>query len=187
MLNYVKVLPNREAMYHEYFPRFSVGVEVGVLAGENAEVLLEVTRPRELQLIDSWCRDKGSPFAYLRALRLSKLPNVFIHKSESVEAARQFPDNYFDWAYIDAAHHYTAVRRDLQTYYRKVKPGGILAGHDYSRPLSMRPPFHRRRDRGFFSGVHQAVQELMYGHYGRCELLCFTGEHQRSFAFRVLG
>lgn len=49
----------------------------------------------------------------------------------SVNAARFFPDEYFDFIYIDADHTYDAVKEDLQAWYPKIKKGGILSGHDY--------------------------------------------------------
>lgn len=49
----------------------------------------------------------------------------------SVNAATFFPDEYFDFVYIDADHTYDAVKSDLQAWYTKVKIGGVLAGHDY--------------------------------------------------------
>lgn len=49
----------------------------------------------------------------------------------SVNAARFFPDEYFDFIYIDADHTYDAVKEDLRAWYPKVKKGGILSGHDY--------------------------------------------------------
>ena len=53
-------------------------------------------------------------------------------KSPSFLAASLFPDDYLDWVYIDASHRYEDVREDIAVWHRKVKPGGILSGHDYS-------------------------------------------------------
>jgi len=49
----------------------------------------------------------------------------------SVEAAKQFKDDYFDFVYIDADHTYKGVTADLEAWYPKVRKGGMLAGHDY--------------------------------------------------------
>jgi len=49
----------------------------------------------------------------------------------SDDAAKKFPDNYFDFAYIDARHDYCAVLEDIRLYYSKLRPGGIIAGHDF--------------------------------------------------------
>ena len=36
----------------------------------------------------------------------------------------------FDMAFIDGAHHYAAVRADLETCWRLVQPGGLIVLHD---------------------------------------------------------
>ena len=45
-------------------------------------------------------------------------------------------DEVADFVFLDASHNYTAVKRDIEQWYKKVKPGGILAGHDFECPAS---------------------------------------------------
>ena len=40
----------------------------------------------------------------------------------------------FDIVWIDADHSYESVARDIDLYCNKVKPGGIICGHDYDWP-----------------------------------------------------
>lgn len=47
------------------------------------------------------------------------------------EAAQLLPDLSLDFVYIDARHDFESVYNDLLTWTPKVKPGGIIAGHDY--------------------------------------------------------
>jgi len=49
----------------------------------------------------------------------------------STDAASHFEDNSFDYIYVDARHDYCAVTEDIEYYWPKVKPGGIMAGHDF--------------------------------------------------------
>lgn len=49
----------------------------------------------------------------------------------SVAAALDFPDNFFDFIYIDANHNLEHIHQDLRLWYPKCKSGGIFAGHDY--------------------------------------------------------
>lgn len=49
----------------------------------------------------------------------------------SVKAARFFADKSLDFVFIDADHTYKAVTEDIKAWLPKVKPGGLLAGHDY--------------------------------------------------------
>jgi hypothetical protein len=60
----------------------------------------------------------GSRFALLR-----------LH---SAVAAQMFADGFFDFIYIDAEHTYGMVSQDIRLWWPKVRPGGILAGHDYT-------------------------------------------------------
>lgn len=63
---------------------------------------------------------------------------------ESTQAAKSFKNESIDFVFIDASHMYEAVLSDIKAWFPKVKPGGIIAGHDYS------PRF----------GVIQAVNEF---------------------------
>ena len=54
----------------------------------------------------------------------------FVH-STSVAAAEMFPDKMFDLVFVDADHSARAVFADLEAWEPKVKPGGVLSGHDY--------------------------------------------------------
>jgi predicted O-methyltransferase YrrM len=70
---------------------------------------------------------------------------VFI-QSLSEEAVNYFADNCLDLVFIDGSHEYEDVRHDIIQWSKKVKQGGIIAGHDYG---------HER-----WPGVTQAVDEL---------------------------
>lgn len=58
-------------------------------------------------------------------------PNIKIIREFSHKAAKFFPDNFFDFIYIDADHSREGCYRDLISWYPKVKIDGILSGHDY--------------------------------------------------------
>jgi len=49
----------------------------------------------------------------------------------STEAAKLFPDHFFDWIFIDALHTEPAVRADLWAWWPKLRPGGLFTGDDY--------------------------------------------------------
>lgn len=80
-----------------------------------------------------------------------------MHRSSSSDAVIRFPDDHFDWVYIDGNHSYPFVSQDLANFLPKVKPGGIIAGDDYG-------PGGWWKD-----GVIRAVDEFIAA--GRCELV----------------
>ena len=64
-------------------------------------------------------------------MRLAGVANLLeIHQERSVEAARSLPDQSCAFVFIDADHRYAAVRADIRAWRKKVRPGGMLAGHD---------------------------------------------------------
>jgi len=63
----------------------------------------------------------------------------------SAQSISSFEDSSLDLVLIDGNHDYEPVRQDILGFLPKIKPNGILAGHDY----------------GSWSGVTQAVDELL--------------------------
>jgi len=51
-------------------------------------------------------------------------------KMDSQRSADLFHDQSVDFCFIDACHRYEAVKADLAAWWPKIKPGGVLAGHD---------------------------------------------------------
>ncbi len=120
------------------------GVEVGVLRGEFAAALLDQWRGQVLHLVDPWKHLPGyqdihnlSDLDHEQCLRevherlKSHAGRYAIHRMLSREAVWQFVDESLDFVYIDANHKFEAVLEDMRLWFRKVRPGGILAGHDF--------------------------------------------------------
>jgi len=62
---------------------------------------------------------------------LKDKPFVKIIRDYSFNAVKQFPDECFDFIYIDADHTFEGCYQDIIDWYPKVKKEGILCGHDY--------------------------------------------------------
>ena len=57
---------------------------------------------------------------------------VHLHEGDSADLMAGFPNQYFDWIYVDADHSLVGVRRDISASANKVKPGGHLIFNDYT-------------------------------------------------------
>tara|TARA_B100000287_G_C20635422_1_gene781457 strand:- start:53 stop:697 length:645 start_codon:yes stop_codon:yes gene_type:complete len=147
-------------------------VEVGVRRGINFRNLIKCN-PKLAVAVDCWqevpgkpeYNDIGSSQYALDAeynevmMEFGVLPNVRIVRQFSIEAAEMFPNGYFDFVYLDAAHTYEEVLLDCKAWYPKVKKNGILAGHDYIEDIEARPD--KGIWRGLPCGVFDAVNEFV--------------------------
>lgn len=139
------------------------GLEVGVQAGHFSRVIRSTWKGELLHLVDRWRHESGYNDVanvendrqlenYFSVIRQFAADNsVVIHKMESLTAAAQFPDGYFDWIYLDADHSYRGCREDLEAWYPKLKTGGLFAGHDFIDGLLPAGDF----------GVKSAVEEFI--------------------------
>jgi hypothetical protein len=122
------------------------GAEIGVKQGKYSEELLGNWNGEELVSIDPWLsadpdeyvdrsnvdQDRFNEFYEETRRRLAGYGSrSTIWRMTSVEAAAKASDHSFDFVYIDARHDYASVKEDLEAWCAKVRPGGILAGHDY--------------------------------------------------------
>jgi predicted O-methyltransferase YrrM len=99
--------------------------EIGSQYGIHAFEILNDLHPSSLYLIDI-LKDLDKAKDNLKDFNQVS----FITKS-SVEASKDFSDNYFDLVYIDAEHTYDSVKEDISVWTPKVKEWGIIAGHDW--------------------------------------------------------
>lgn len=133
---------NREDVLKQ-IPQIKNGVcaEIGVLEGYYSKKILE-QNPKTLYLIDVWepvgnyediTNNINYPNAFAKVRNLSNsYPNKCVMiKEASIQAAKNFENNFFDFVYIDANHCYEEVKKDILAWFPKVKSGGILSGHDY--------------------------------------------------------
>lgn len=165
----VQVFDNREKMIRFFVKEGMVGCEVGVFAGEFAESLVR-RKPKSLTLIDCWSSPDGMLFSgdvdgnngvnlpqeYLYGLVVSRFGNVDtvkILRGWTFEKIPLIPDNSLDYVYMDADHSYEGMKRDLQLIQPKLKPDGLLMGHDYEMNFA-------KAKIPWKFGVQQAVDEF---------------------------
>lgn len=137
-LNHLCVVPNRRAML-AHLPANGVVAEVGVARGYFSKSIVEICNPKKLFLIDLWEDESISEYSEHALLVVKRLMADAIAKGQveilrgwSWEILEQLPELSLDWAYIDAAHDYASVARDLEACRTRIKPDGFIAGHDYT-------------------------------------------------------
>lgn len=122
------------------------GVEIGVFRGEYSRDILRAWKGTRLTSVDPWKEFPASEYvdscnlsqeehernlAATRHLLAPFQERSRILRTTSDEAAREFANRSLDFVYLDAQHHYEAVRNDIATWLPKLKKGGVLGGHDY--------------------------------------------------------
>eukprot|EP00775_Hariotina_reticulata_P002367 gene2367-2672_t len=121
-----------------------IGAELGVQAGQFAsETLQSWHNCTRYYLIDTWApqsnykdyanvpQERHDEFMAQAMLQLKpyKAKTVWM-KTTTAAAAKLIPEP-LDYVYVDARHDYCGVLEDIQTYWPLIRPGGIMAGHDY--------------------------------------------------------
>lgn len=117
---------------------FKVGAEIGVLTGGFTELFCKAGF--KMYAIDPWImfpdyqhprgqKHLDNQYEYTKKL-LAPYDCTIIRKT-SMDAIADFEDNSLDFVYIDGNHHFRFVAEDIVEWSKKVKPGGIVSGHDY--------------------------------------------------------
>ncbi len=106
---------------------FKICAEIGVFYGKHAELLLQNIPGLFYFGIDPW----NHYTYYKRATEKLSKYNCILKRKSSMEALSDFEDNSLDFVYIDAAHDFCNVAADISEWIKKVKPGGVLYGHDF--------------------------------------------------------
>lgn len=155
---------NYQELYSEMvrqFPDGSKFVEVGTWKGRSAAFMaveiINSGKKIKFDCIDNWEYVDGLQTDIEKQLFGKDIYNEFINnikpvshivnpiKSISWEAASLYDDQSLDFIFIDAAHDYESVKKDISAWLPKLKKNGIIAGHDYTSHI----------------GVKTAVDELL--------------------------
>lgn len=158
-------LPNSRDELGELFSNmgFVVGVELGVERGVYSKILMDSHPGMVLVGIDAWTAYKG----YRDHVSQDKLDDMYaeaksimkdykgyaVRKGFSQDQVKEFADGELDFVYIDAAHDFVNVTLDIAAWEKKVRKGGIVAGHDY-----------RRTTGGAVNHTKDVVQAWTYSH-----------------------
>lgn len=154
-----------------------LAIEVGTFTGNSAAALL-YGGAEHLICVDTfqgsagddvtgaWAGTPELPIGILQRRLEPWLGRWTMIQGRSQDVALWFRDALADLVFLDAAHTYVEVLADIKAWYPKVRPGGILAGHDFDKklldidPASIDPDYYDQEHvGGFHFGVAKAVLE----------------------------
>ena len=146
----IRIIPGKHKWFGRWYALpeiflalgYSVGAEIGVEKGRYSARLCEKIPGLKLFSIDAWAAYKG----YREHVSQSKLDDFYLTAQErvaeydcelirkySMDAVKDFEDGSLDFVYIDGNHDFKNVANDIVEWQKKVRVGGIVAGHDYRR------------------------------------------------------
>lgn len=174
-----------------------VVLEVGSWVG-NGSTRVITNHIRDLHAIfycvDTWAGSENVPFHQEFRKRYNTFFEVFADNVKayngrdivrplvmpSTQACVLFPDKSLDLVFIDGNHGYSYAKQDILAWLPKIKPGGIICGHDCDAcyadldpKLRTESDLHVEEDyytntaypgpKAFHAGVVKAVHEIFGG------------------------
>ena len=115
----------------------SVAVEIGSYIGASSLMIGSALKKDSLlYCIDTWENDamtegNWDTFSVFLKNTASVSDKIKTIKSESVKAAGEF-SYLIDYLFIDGDHSYDAVKADTESWFNKLKIGGLIVMHDIS-------------------------------------------------------
>jgi len=159
--------------------------EVGVAYGDFSRAIINTLKPSKFYSIDLFNNGPGREFWGYKHFEETNLGqkeyieqkfkqeinagSFFLRQGFSWEVLETFEDSYFDYIYLDAAHDYENVKKDIQVIIHKIKNGGIVQFNDYTSIAPGEIPWD-----SCYYGVRRAVDELLIN--GKHEILFFCLE-----------
>lgn len=132
---------------------FNVGAEIGVFRGLYSAALCQANPDLHLYCIDAWLeypsrmrkrQQQHLEDHYEAAVEKLAALNCTIIRKWSMDAVVDFEDDSLDFVYIDANHNFEFITNDIAQWRKKVRPDGIISGHDFGRGTN--PEFGHVKD-----------------------------------------
>ena len=149
-----KVLPTRVDLIKQ-MPQNSIGAELGIWDGEFSKVISKIIKPQLFYLVDTWIDMDLEERLTDNFIKRSKNSNYIKRKETSETFLNSLDDETLDWVFIDAAHDYESVVKDLLLSKDKVKDDGYIMGHDFINYDYINK---------FNYGVKQAVHDFLHNY-----------------------
>jgi predicted O-methyltransferase YrrM len=122
-----------------------IGAEIGVCLGVTTELFArEIKNIQKLYAVDNYPtyidwnglqitqqrQDRIKSHAYNRLKKYEQ--TIGFMYFDSMTFSKIIADESLDFIFIDGDHSYEGALRDFQTFYPKIRSGGIFAGHDFN-------------------------------------------------------
>jgi len=174
------LLPDRgDAL--KYMPKNGTVAEIGVAYGDFSRKIIDTLSPKKFYAIDYfsqsepfisfWGRDDfkrdNMPHQQWYENRFkAEIESGMMETRQGIswDCLAQFPDDYFDYVYLDAAHDYQSVQKDIQALKNKVKNGGFIQFNDYCLATAS----------GSLNGVINAVNLFINSGMHKVKFFCLS-------------
>jgi len=163
-----------------------VVVELGSFTGASTITMLPhvIKNNGKMYCVDLWheldqectCNDIYNNYDVINIFRenikaVGGENHVIMVVGDSISPVREFANHSVDILFADADHRYDGVKRDIFSWYSKVKNGGIIMSHDYTKAWQdCDPDFieeHKHVDH--IEGVHYGVIALAKKYFPECD------------------
>lgn len=136
-----RVFVNRNRLtlsIREHLPENPVIAEIGVYQGYHSDILINLLKPSYIALLDTYEADDSWTGMFTKATHFDFVKNKY-DGAGNVELVRgvswakleEFPDDHFDYIYIDGDHSYDGVSNDIKASLKKIKANGYIQFNDY--------------------------------------------------------
>lgn len=158
---------------------YKVGVEIGVARGIFSEILCKCNPKMKLYSIDPYKVYDDYPEDYSKECMKKRYKeakerlanyNCKLVRKYSMNAIEDFDDESLDFVHIDGNHEFQFVTNDIAEWSKKVRTGGIISGHDFTRYKGNPNPCH----------VKDVVSAWAYSHKIK-PWFVLRGEHGASW------
>jgi hypothetical protein len=165
---------------YKLLPKNPVTAELGVAEAYFSEHICREWNPSHHYLVDNWgtlpTTGDGAFDQHWHDANYHKSINrmepfkdkITILRGITWRMDQHVNDETLDLVYLDACHTYEAVKQDLEAWYPKVKPGGVIAGHDFINPAY---------------GVLQAVNEFSIRYTAKVHVIHENHDSDAGFWF----
>ncbi len=146
------------AFLEKHCPEPKLGAEIGVWEGRTTSFLLRELPGLTMYMVDPWPEEWPKDGRYYQ--QGAGMPHVdpdyiqhthrdamkatefaadrrTILRGMSVDMAPAVPDGTLDFVFLDGDHSQEGLAEDLVAWWRKVRSGGIVCGHDWRHPEYM--------------------------------------------------